>query len=138
METVRVAWDNPEQTIIRYEFDQGWTWDAYYAAAKIGDTLIDNASHSNPVGAILWMPNPTLPPNVLRGAYGGMRTRHPRAKIVVIVTTNPFVRALHNVVVTGYKTLRDEFLRANTLEEARTLLNEQMGKQWKQPDEPKP
>lgn len=130
MPTVDVEWDNPEQTIIRYNFNKGWTWDDYYNATKMGDAMIDSTTHQLLIGAILYIPDPGLPPNVLRGTQSGMKSRHPRAQIVVVVTRNRFVRALYDVVVMAYRSLKDEFLRVDTLEEARTLLNEKMGSKW--------
>ncbi len=137
MTNVHVEWDNPEQTIIRYDFSKGWTWDEYYAATKTGDALIDSTTHQLPVGAILYIPDPTLPTNVLRGTQIGMKARHPRAVLVVLVTRNRFVHALYEVVVSAYRSLKEELLRADTLEDARALLSQRLASQWTGMDKPK-
>ncbi len=42
---ISICWDNPEKTIIRYDFGQSWTWDDFWAAVKADDELIGSVDH---------------------------------------------------------------------------------------------
>lgn len=42
---ISIGWDNPEKTIIRYDFGQSWTWDDFWAALKADDELIGSVDH---------------------------------------------------------------------------------------------
>ena len=39
---IAVAWDNPEQTVVRLDFDQEWTWFAYDCAVDDANALIES------------------------------------------------------------------------------------------------
>jgi len=42
---ISICWDNPEKTVIRYDFGQSWTWDDFWAALKADDELIGSVDH---------------------------------------------------------------------------------------------
>jgi hypothetical protein len=120
---VTVRWDNPEQTILRYDFDQNWTLTDFNDARKIGYQMIDTTEHQRMVGVLFVLPKRgVLPNNRVTNAMGQMKLRHQRTLMLVLVTENQYIKTLHNVLGSVYKPARETFLRANTLEEARTLI----------------
>lgn len=64
--SISVKWDNPEQTVLRYEFGERWNWQAFEAAVERGFTLMEAVPHTVdvvmdmrksqrlPDGALLW------------------------------------------------------------------------------------
>ena len=43
---INVAWTNPTQTVIKLDFQRGWTWDDLYAAIQQADQLITSVNHN--------------------------------------------------------------------------------------------
>ena len=120
---VHVSWDNTEKTIIHYVFDPNWTWDEFAPAKAHAQELINTVSHK--VGVILETHhNGAVPHNLLGNFRDGLRTRHPRVVIVVIVVTRPFIRTMINTVRALLPSIQIHIEMAYTLDEARiTILN---------------
>jgi hypothetical protein len=43
--TINVTWDDPEHTIIRYEFNERWTWPELLQAVAQSDAMLMEAGH---------------------------------------------------------------------------------------------
>jgi hypothetical protein len=119
---VSVRWDNAEQTIIRYDFDDLWSWEDFYSTQRIGQEMINQTTHCHPIGTLFVMPHPTMPQNILSNTRTGMSTKHPRVFLIVVVSRNRYVKMLYEILIKLYRPLANEMVRTDTLEEARELL----------------
>ncbi len=43
--SISVQWDNPEQTIVRWDFDGEWTWEMFRKAQYASNQLILSVRH---------------------------------------------------------------------------------------------
>ena len=101
---VSVQWDNPEQTILRYDFEENWTLTDFYEARKAGYHMVDTVPHQGYIGVLLVMPKRSvLPSNILTNVMGQMKLKHQRTLMLVLVTQNQYVRVLHNALGKIYK-----------------------------------
>jgi hypothetical protein len=120
---VRVFWDNDDQTIIHYQFDENWTWDEFFPAKAHAQELINTVSHK--VGVILETHhNGVIPHNLLGNFRNGLRTKHPNTAIVVIVVTRPFIRTMISTVRALSPLAFVHLEMAFTLDEARLLIHD--------------
>jgi hypothetical protein len=53
---ITVAWDNAEQTILRYDFEESWTLTEFAQIRRVGYEMIDTVSHQGYVGILLVLP----------------------------------------------------------------------------------
>ena len=121
---ITVHWDDPHQTIVRWDFEGAWTWQDFYQAQAESDALITSVEHTVDVVANVAR-SPSLPRNPL-SRYRQARQSTPRNRgVVVVVGANSFVMSIIQIYnpVFGRK-LRDEFLFADTLDDARTLIKQ--------------
>lgn len=116
---VRVAWDEQQETIFHYYFDERWTWDDAYNAFDIAHKLIEEKA--KPIGVILSGPNNMLvPPNLLTHSKKLMTSKKSKhTKLIVLVTTNMFLRTMANILT---KIIPTELHTAYDMESAKTLI----------------
>lgn len=126
MSKIAVCWDNPEQTIVRMEFEPGWTWDEFYAAVQQANALIDTVSHPVSYLSVQTTPNAYIAPNTLTHLANVHKHWHPRSVISVIVGPAAYVNAFLNVLLRMHPELKHIHRMANTADEARKLINEVM------------
>ncbi|MCL4250638.1 MAG: hypothetical protein KJ065_20975 [Anaerolineae bacterium] len=43
---IAVQWDNPEQTVILWDFEQTWSWDAFADSARVSSAMIASTDRS--------------------------------------------------------------------------------------------
>jgi hypothetical protein len=120
-----VDWDNSAKTVVRYEFDEQWTWEEFYVAKKQAYTIIDTVSHR--VGVIMNAPpNVTLPPNMLTHSLSALRNKHPNTLILVFVLTRPFMRAMISTLGKISRLGASSIELATTLDEARAIVDRRL------------
>lgn len=62
--SVQVYWDNPRRTVLRWVFEDGWTWDDLIRAHAQGSAMMQEVLHS--VDSIVDLSRSHhLPPNVM-------------------------------------------------------------------------
>ncbi len=118
--TVIVYWDNPEKTILIYDFAVTWNWADYYSAKAKADAMMNDVTRDVAV-IFSGPPNIRLPENFLNTVVKINRSRHHRATMAIVVISNAFVRAMFNTISRLYS---GEFKRVafvNSLEEARIV-----------------
>lgn len=121
--TVRVAWDNEAQTILRYDFEERWSLTDFYLEKAKGDAMIDAAPHKLNVGVLFVMPRTVqMPANAITATRQGMNSKHPRAVLIVLTTESRFTITLYDVLARIYPPITQVYKRADTLEAARTLI----------------
>ncbi len=122
--TVTATWDNTEQTIVRFDFADDFTWDDAYHAKDDADRLINESAYKGALGVIFaTSPNVRMPRNVLSATRNGLTKKHPRVVAIALVTQNSFTRIMYNTLVKIVPGLAQVYHHATTLDEARMLLN---------------
>jgi hypothetical protein len=92
---ITISWDNDRHTMQVYEFSQVWTWDEFYAAKREADGILDGITH--PVAVVFsGPPDVRIPEGFIAQVVNITRTRHKRAYLAVVVTSNMLVRTLLN------------------------------------------
>lgn len=120
---VLVDWDNPEKTIIRYQFIDPWTWQEYHETHARGWALISTVRYT--VDLILdFNQGGGMPSSALRHFQNAVESVHPNRGYVVIITTNPLIRSVMNALVRIYRYRSDGVngAFASDLEEAYRII----------------
>lgn len=122
---ITVNWDNPAKTILRYDFDERWSWEEFFVAKKQAYTMIGTVSHK--VGVIMNAPpNVTMPPNMLTHSLSALRNKHPNTLVLVFVLTRPFMRAMISTLGKISRLAASSIELATTLDEARALADKRL------------
>ena len=99
---IRIFWDDDEKTVIRYEFEESWTWEDLIAAVQKDDELMAEVDHT--VHLILDMRAirdvPSNPMGHLRSIAGMVS---PQLGLVIFVGTNRWAQALVEIFYKVYK-----------------------------------
>jgi hypothetical protein len=122
---IQILWDDAEKTTLRYNFDEQWSWEDFFAAKKEANALIDTVTHR--VGVIMSAPSGMkLPANMLTNARNALRTKHPNTVILVFVLTNPFIRTMIRALKGLPMPVATTIELASTLDEARDLVQKRL------------
>jgi hypothetical protein len=131
--TIEVAWDNPEQTNIRYDIKGHWTWDEFQRAKTKADAMIDAAVHAKSVGAMFVISDPAyLARNAITNTLSRLPSKHPRAALLVVVSDNALVKTLWGTLVALYPNIKKVYKQADSVESARRLVSQQLADLEKQ------
>jgi hypothetical protein len=119
---VTSAWDNPEQTIQRYEVGGEWTWDDFAQARELADAAIDATPHQGPIAILIvrWGGD-YFPPNVITLARRSLTDRHPRVSVLIYVSDTLLSKLMFGTLLRMYPEMGNVWSRADSLEEARTM-----------------
>jgi hypothetical protein len=118
---IQVVWDDDAKTIIRYSFERSWTWAEFETAQREAHAKIDTVTHK--VGVIIGGPaDATLPLNMLSHIRSGLRNKHPRTCVAVLLIYTPFQRALFNAAISLTRRSSAIFHAASSVDEARALI----------------
>src|SRR5574341_205893 len=117
-----IAWDNPEQTLIRIDFNGSWTWADYDRAFDDAHALAREVDHRVDILANALKADPPRDYNALPHIRRVWDTRPPNLGIWVVVMNNYFLeritRLVADVVATSNKVVRF----ARTEDEGRALI----------------
>lgn len=95
---VLVDWDNPEKTIIRYQFVDPWTWPEYHTTYARGWALISTVNYT--VDLIFdFSQGGGIPPSAIRHFQIVAQRVHPNRGYVVVIANNPVIRSIINTLV---------------------------------------
>jgi hypothetical protein len=123
---IQIMWDDEAKRVIRYRFDERWSWEEFFAAKKEAYNQIATVPHK--VGVIMDAPpNVIMPPNMLTHALSALRNKHPNTLILVFVLTRPFMRAMINTLVQVSRLAAASIELASTLDEARAIVGKRLG-----------
>jgi hypothetical protein len=122
---IKVVWDNPQHTIVRYIYDEKWTWDEFFQAREEAVALIDTVDYK--VGVIMDAPpNVQLPPNILMHAKNVLQGRHENTVIVAFVATRPFLRAMFKALVQITRGRESTIVLCANVDEAREVIRDRL------------
>ena len=114
---VSVSWDNPDQTIIRFEFDGEWNWDELYAASDQATEMLDNSEHT--VDFIMDIRRAKKIPNDLMSHAERLASgKHPRRGLMVVVGANKLLRTLSGGIRKLFPEATQNVILAADMEEA--------------------
>jgi hypothetical protein len=121
--SIQVNWDNPEHTIIRYQFERSWTWNDFFAAVRTAKGLID-AAPAERVGVIMegQSRHMQFPPNMLTHFKNALRNRHQKTEIVAVVIDNAFLRVIVNSLIVLTGSSKETLQITEDLEQARAIV----------------
>jgi hypothetical protein len=121
-----VEWDNPQKTIIRWDF-YDWTWEDFHAAAQTSIDLRATVNDRLHVPSILNFKNSgSLPAS---GAFSHARAaleKMAARDYTVIAEASGYVRAMAHLFTQFDARAREKVLIARTVEEARILINKRI------------
>jgi hypothetical protein len=124
---VSVQWDNPEKTVIRFDYDAHWVWDDFHHAVDQAFLMVDEIDHE--VASILDMTHSLgMPPNAMAHARTLTQHQHPRIAVQVTVGGNRFVKLMTDAFVRMYGSLGGKVSSyfVNTVDEARYLITHEL------------
>ncbi len=120
-----VEWDNPEKTIMRWDFEGVWTPAEADAAANRSVELRSYAMDIPRVTAILNLSRSgPVPMNILPHARIAMEMLDSR-DYVIITHSSGFVRTMVNIFRTLNPKLSEKLLLTETVEDARAIIASQ-------------
>jgi hypothetical protein len=123
---VRVVWHNDKKTIIRYIYENRWSWEDLYTARLEVKAMLESVPHK--VGIIVDVRNSSILPSgtLARAKYiaSSSPTLHHNEGVTVILGASGLVRSIYDVMRKIYPyTMRErKYYFASTLEEAYSIL----------------
>jgi hypothetical protein len=119
--TIKVVWDNDEQTTIRYDFEFGWKWEEFHAAAEEAFAMTRSVEHK--VDTITnFKPGVSLPPNAMLHFRRAMVDAPPNRGMNVIVGGPMFVKTMVSIFSKINRSLGERLMLASSVEDARERL----------------
>lgn len=126
--SIQVEFDNPEKTIIRWDFRGRWTWDAWYKSADRTLELRREVLDLPVVAAILnFERSGPVPMGLLPHARTAMEMVYPN-DFIVIAGGSGYLRSLAQTFRLLNPSLRDKVLLAESVEQARQIIAERLAK----------
>ncbi len=120
---ITIEWVNSEQSVIKLEFPQLWTWEEVYEVKRQLDSRLDQVDHDCAVLFIL-PSNAKLPMNALSNGLRILNDSHPHIRLFVIVTPSLFVRSVTEMVRKVSTDIRNRSRIVETIDQAREALIE--------------
>ncbi len=121
---IRVEFDNPEQTVIRWDFRGRWTWEDWYVSVRQVMALRQSVNDRPVVPAIInfkysgSLPLGALPHARATGEFMDARD------YAVIVNASGYVRSMIEAFRLLNPSFRERILLADTLAAARTMIEQ--------------
>lgn len=122
MQGICVEWDNPQKTVIRWDFGE-WTWDDFHAAARLSMQMRATRDDRSDLPSILNFKNSgPIPSGALAHARTALEMMAAR-DYTVIAEASGRVRALTRIFIQFNEKARSKIFVAHTVEEARHLIH---------------
>lgn len=116
---IAVVWDDDEKTIIRWDFDEKWTWDDFHEAFRISMDMGENLTYRVDV-----IPNATQSPHMPVGALAEFKRLDSQlpdiVKLIVVAGTSAFTRSMIELFGKIYRA--QSWRTASSLDEARRYI----------------
>lgn len=122
---VKVSWDDPDRTVLLYEFSKSWDWPDFYAEMAVGEDLI--AEINRPIIAIFDLSkSERIPDNVISHARVMLQQANPLIKLYVVVGTYPMLGIVLGMVRRIFPHTRLLFEQVDTAHAARELVEKRL------------
>ena len=124
--TITVQWDNDDKTVIRYDFTGYWNWAEFREKAQLAFVMTRSVAHQ--VDTISnFLPDTHIPKDAFIHFRRVMMDAPPNRGVNVIVGASQFIHVLVTIFSRIYTQLGKRLLLANSLEDARHILDKQRG-----------
>jgi hypothetical protein len=121
--SIKVSWDNADQTVIRYDFEGPWTWADFRIAAEEAFAMTRSVEHT--VDTISnFLPGVLLPPNAMFQFRQIMEDAPKNRGINVIVGSSAFIRTMVMMFSSINRQLAKRLIVVDKIEQARAVLDE--------------
>jgi len=118
---INVVWDDDLQTILRWDFEQDWTWEDFHAA--FDQSVKIAGSKKERVDVIPYLAQSKLvPPNTLMQFNRVSRLSPPNTNLIVITGGTTLVNAMISMFRSVYRV--NTWRTAATLEDARAIITQ--------------
>lgn len=118
---VNLVWEDDTKRVLRFNFEENWTWDEFFVAKKQAYIMIDSIDHK--VGVIVDISTlAAFQPNILANSRQALSNKHPNTFVVVIVVARSFARTMISLLydIIRFSAIRVEI--AASLDEARAIV----------------
>jgi hypothetical protein len=120
---IKVAWDNEDKTVIRYDFEGPWTWDDFRIAAEKAFAMTRSVEHT--VDTISnFFPGVLLPANAMFHFRRVMEDAPKNRGVNVIVGSSAFIRTMVMMFSSVNRQLAKRIIIVDRLDQARAALAE--------------
>lgn len=121
---IRVYWDSPDKTVIRFDVTGRWTWDEFFTAHREARKMLDGVNHSvhfvtNPIDVVSFN---HVPPGFLSKMMNLYRYNQRKTGVSIMVG-GPFVQVMTQLAVRIMPQVAGQLQTACSLDQARSLLN---------------
>ncbi len=121
--TIKVAWDTVGERIILWTFEGFWTWDEVHGATEQTIAIRKAARMTENIALIFDLTNASaIRMKELKKAYEALTFNPEGRDMVVVVGRNVFVQTMVDILRQRYLDLADQFVSAETLNDARRLI----------------
>jgi len=121
--SIVVNWDNPDKTVIRWDFEGKWNWEQFIDAYILSDRMLASVEHTVDIISNLDR-SAMLPEGALKGYENVLRNTSENIGVIVLISASRFL----NVMVSAFnniphrRTAGGNFAFAKTMSEARAIL----------------
>lgn len=118
---VRVQWDNPRHSTLKFDYEGGWNWNEAHMAFDWADVLM--ADTHQPIAVIIDMSrSQTAPTDALQRLTVSAQRPRPNISTIVAVGATPFVSVMAEMYRRLYNRYAVAPYYAATCEDARSFI----------------
>ena len=123
---VKVNWDDPDQTILRYDFTAPWDCESYVAAADEEWQMLDDSDCR--VDTIVDLTRlESLPEDIARRIWSAAAHLHPKRCLLVLVGAPDITGTFARILTVICPKSADDIVQVTTLGAARLVISMQYG-----------
>lgn len=117
---ISVQWDNPEYTVLRWEFPPMWEWGDFDRATAVAGSLAATVQHA--VGCIFVVDNSQIPADAHQQFDRHINALPANASTLVAVGSSASDSTILTLLITLYGTWNARMKFARTLDDARSII----------------
>jgi hypothetical protein len=114
---ITIQWDNPERTVLRYEFSGMWTWDEFFSAQAYRRPMLEGIWHTVH-HLVIFLPDQQPPSTFTLHATKIDSVRFKYSGLYAIVGASSFIRVTAGVLRRMGNTMARDAYFFDTIEEA--------------------
>ena len=118
---IAVTWDNPQRTVICFDFRDHWDWDDLYAASDQATAMLDTVNHTVHFIMDLRQAN-KIPGDLMAHAERIAGGHHPRRGKMIVVGANRLLRTVGGGLRKLFPDATRNVVFARDLEEAYEII----------------
>ena len=121
---IQVTWDNPEKTILRWEFQKGWTLDDFFIATRASTDMVEETD--TPFYLLVNGNGYSAPGFPMASFRTAVANAHPRMKRMIITNADMFVKTIMELLreQRSKGTDKEHLVIVDNLEQAYAIINQ--------------